>query len=61
MKDTYTIKKITELVGKLVKNDNDDLIVEVYGKEGLEDIVELMPLFEENINKQIAFKVVEEH
>lgn len=61
MKDTYTIKKITELVGKLVKNDNDDLVVEVYGKEGLDDIVDLMPLLEDNINKQIAFKVVEEH
>ena len=61
MKDTYTIKKITELVGKLVKRDDDDLVVEVYGKEGLEDIVELMPLLEDNIDKQIAFKVIEEH
>lgn len=61
MKDTYTIKKITELVGKLVKRDDGDLVVEVYGKEGLEDIVDLMLLFEESINKQIAFKVVEEH
>lgn len=61
MKDTYTIKKITELVGKLVKRDDGDFVVEVYGKEGLEDIVDLMLLFEESINKQIAFKVVEEH
>lgn len=61
MKDTYTIKRITELIGSLIKNDNGDLVVEVYGKEGLEDIVELMPLLEGNIGKQIAFKTVEEH
>lgn len=61
MKNTYTIKRITELIGSLIKNDNGDLVVEVYGKEGLENIVELMPLLEENIGKQIAFKTVEEH
>lgn len=61
MKDTYTVKKITELIGNLVKRDDGDLVVEVYGKEGLEDIVALMPLLEDNIDKQIAFKIVEEH
>lgn len=61
MKDTYTVKKITELIGSLVKSDDDDLVVEVYGKEGLEDIVTLMPLLEDNIDKKIAFKIIEEH
>lgn len=61
MKNTYTIKKTTELIGTLVKTDKGDLMVEVYGKEGLEDTVDIMELLNDSINKEIAFKVIEEY
>ena len=61
MKNTYTIKKITELIGTLVKTDEGDLMVEVYGKEGLEDTVDMMELLNDSINKEIVFKVIEEY
>lgn len=61
MKNTYTIKKTTELIGTLVKTDDGDLMVEVYGKEGLEDTVNIAELLNDSINKEIAFKVIEEY
>lgn len=61
MKNTYTIKKTTELIGTLVKTDEGDLMVEVYGKEGLEDAVNIAELLNDSINKEIAFKVIEEY
>lgn len=61
MKNTYTIKKTTELIGTLVKTDDGDLIVEVYGKEGLEDTVDMMALLSDSVNKEISFKVIEEY
>ena len=61
MKNTYTIKKTTELTGTLVKTDEGDLLVQVYGKEGLEDTVDMMELLNDSINKEIAFKVIEEY
>jgi len=61
MRDTYTIKKTTELVGTLVKTDEGDLIVEVYGKEGLEDTVDMLMLLNDSIDRQISFKVTEEY
>ena len=61
MKNTYTIKKTTELIRTLVKTDEGDLMVEVYGKEGLEDTVDMMELLNDSINKEIAFKVIEEY
>ena len=61
MKNTYTIKKTTELIGTLIKTDEDDLIVEVYGKEGLENTVDMMALLNDSINKEISFKVIEEY
>ena len=61
MKDTYTIKKTTELIGSLVKTEEGDLIVEVYGKEGLEDTVDMIALLNDSVDKQIAFKVTEEY
>lgn len=61
MKNTYTIKKTTELIGTLVKTDDGDLIVEVYGKEGLEDTVDMMALLNDSVNKEISFKVIEEY
>lgn len=61
MKNTYTIKKTTELIGTLVKTDEGDLMVEVYGKEGLEDTVDMAGLLNDSINKEIAFKVIEEY
>lgn len=61
MKNTYTIKKTTELIGTLVKTDDGDLIVEVYGKEELENTVDMMVLLNDSINKEIAFKVIEEY
>lgn len=61
MKNTYTIKKTTELIGTLVKTDEGDFIVEVYGKEGLEDTVDMVALLNDNIDKEISFKVVEDY
>ena len=61
MKNTYTIKKTTELIGTLVKTDEGDLIVEVYGKEGFENTVDMMALLNDSINKEISFKVIEEY
>lgn len=61
MKNTYTIKKTTELIGTLVKTDEGDLIVEVYGKEGLENTVDMMALLNDSVNKEISFKVIEEY
>lgn len=61
MKNTYTIKKTTELIGTLVKTDEGDFMVEVYGKEGLEDTVDMMALLNDSVNKEISFKVIEEY
>ncbi len=61
MKNTYTIKKTTELIGTLIKTDEGDFMVEVYGKEGLEDTVDMMALLNDSVNKEISFKVIEEY
>nr|DAF16756.1 MAG TPA: hypothetical protein [Caudoviricetes sp.] len=61
MKNTYTIKKTTELIGTLIKTDEGDFMVEVYGKEGLEDTVDIMALLNDSVNKEIAFKFIEEY
>ncbi len=61
MKNTYTIKKTTELIGTLIKTDEGDFMVEVYGKEGLEDTVDIMALLNDSVDKEIAFKVIEEY
>lgn len=61
MKNTYTIKKTTELIGTLIKTDEGDFMVEVYGKEGLEDTVDIMALLNDSVDKEIAFKFIEEY
>lgn len=61
MKNTYKIKKTTELIGTLIKTDEGDFMVEVYGKEGLEDTVDIMALLNDSVNKEIAFKFIEEY
>ena len=61
MKNTYTIKKTTELIGTLIKYEQGDFMVEVYGKEGLEDTVDIMALLNDSVDKEIAFKFIEEY
>lgn len=61
MRDTYTIKRTTELIGYLTKTDEGKLVVEVYDKKDEPPtLVKFLDVIENNIDNQIAFKVVSE-
>lgn len=59
MKDTYTIKRTTELAGFLTKTDDGEIVVEVYDKKDEPPtIINFLDIIETNMDNQIMFKVV---
>jgi hypothetical protein len=62
MKDIYKVKRITELIGHLGKNDDGNFMVIVDDKKDEPpQVIDFLSIIEQSVGEKISFKVVVEY